>query len=1158
MHEVLAYVVRVTTLCALIGVASGCGGGGSSAQLGDPAVSPDSSSNAGTKETVVSGLVAKGTIAGGSVVATLLVDGQPDGESRTATVASNGAYSISMPRGLILLQLDVNGGASTNDEATGASIPLPRAFTLRSLVDTTHAQDDQPVRAHITAYSELIAVLAGRSGPLDSSNVAVARAAVSYWLGVDPISTTPVQLSELDLGTSSVAEQRLSVMNAALSNIAASDAFQCATGTDYGQQIACTVSRLAEQVEITTTPVAASNNLKALSLPATLATTQAAAEYLSRGMREAVSAVAQRTIDAAQATAALISNVGSTVWDSVRISMSDAEMERVAKAALDGDIRAQEVAFESHAYLHMSDLVYGQVAPEHSNSSPFENRFDSQGNPLPTGWRIVDWRYFLNGAAASFSGPEKGGLYYNVFVNQDRRELVFAYRGTELFPEFALDMAMNSYQNFFCGTLTPAYQNALWGLDAFVQELPGTPYRGYRIVTTGHSLGGGIASFVKLKRPDVVDEAVGFNSAPLCALGGIWEQLKPNGVAPIDIPDVRHVVIVAEAVTLVSITGAYRPGIIDWFPRPVGMAGPTLGFVDAHGTSALKVVIDYARARRCERQPCGVTTTPAPAPPAVPYEARLAASSFTADSVPYTGKLTVKGMGLASTSKIRFACRDPRGVTCDGSPYTWTPNDWGKKVEIVDDSTIILRPTLLGSSDAGAYGTYDWTVTAVSRDGKAIESRFTVTYQPSGTGAISVATVTSDAFLPGTRIMQASTAPFAPTISFTGQSLDRVIRIEIDASGSGAVDQVWRLGDSAWSAGVGRQDPTRLSISPTLATSADRWPGITVWTVRLFDAQGNRRTATFSVQRMATPPAPTGSISGAEFKRVMVPSTGGHQLLSNLAIMEQFALEIDTERFFSALRAVSGTHPLGDGIGLAPLYAEVAPLEIRFSPAEVASRLIVNGTDFASDGLSDGARITPGSVALTYRSTRGESIQVRLMASATDSAEGVVCWLFDLAQLKRSICIRHNLAGVGTAATVAADTKDNAPTFDWRWRALLARPSSPASLDELRIMGNEELASREMTCTDYDLTRPGQPLKTYTAMVGLTPSSVVVGDDRGYRFIPNAELTRVVGQDVVNETRSILSGIRGQYLEYEYDRFRVRRVLARSGGGGVSSETRCQ
>ena len=390
-------VASVAVAITLLLSSCGGGGGGSDAPVPVPTVQTPPASS----DIAVSGFVAKGTITGGVVRATQYVNGVATAVVREATLGPDGSFLLSMPRGVTLLQLIAGSDTKSKDEATGAQVPLPTDFIMRSIIDTTGLAAESAI-AHLTPFTELTTTVAQRFGGFVTGSVAAAQSGVASLIGADPATTKPIQIDILDSLKATAQEQRVSILNAAVSNIAAVGGMGCGDKATYGGQIGCVVSKISDGIELT-----ASN------------TAQSTLKLGTQSFQEMAAAVAEIKNVSSQVVATVVN-----VLDTVKYVYSDDLAWNSAKQEVDSSIQEQIVSSRLYLYAHLSDLIYS-VDPTASDSSIFTSASDSQSASLPSGWRVIDWSVF--GSAARPSNYSASGLAFNVFVNAEIRQLVFAY-----------------------------------------------------------------------------------------------------------------------------------------------------------------------------------------------------------------------------------------------------------------------------------------------------------------------------------------------------------------------------------------------------------------------------------------------------------------------------------------------------------------------------------------------------------------------------------------------------------------------------------------------------------------------------------------------------------------------------------------------------------
>ncbi len=119
--------------------------------------------------------------------------------------------------------------------------------------------------------------------------------------------------------------------------------------------------------------------------------------------------------------------------------------------------------------------------------------------------------------------------------------------------------------------------------------------------------------------------------------------------------------------------------------------------------------------------------TPTTQPPAtsMPLQVIGFNASYMATTSPYTLSLPVSGHGLSSVTKIVWTCTLPNGGACSGSPYVWTAANWSGKYVVSNDSSAVVKPTVLSGGDM--RGIYNWTVTFYAGT-QSVTNTFQVSY----------------------------------------------------------------------------------------------------------------------------------------------------------------------------------------------------------------------------------------------------------------------------------------------------------------------------------------------------------------------------------------------------------------------------------------------
>jgi hypothetical protein len=109
----------------------------------------------------------------------------------------------------------------------------------------------------------------------------------------------------------------------------------------------------------------------------------------------------------------------------------------------------------------------------------------------------------------------------------------------------------------------------------------------------------------------------------------------------------------------------------------------------------------------------------------VPLTVNGFASNYSTTTTPYQPTISLTGSGFNSiVTQISWTCAMPNGTTCSGSPYVWTSANWNYKYIRYSDTSAVVAPMLLTSTDP--IGTYNWSVT-FSGAGQSVTKSFTVT-----------------------------------------------------------------------------------------------------------------------------------------------------------------------------------------------------------------------------------------------------------------------------------------------------------------------------------------------------------------------------------------------------------------------------------------------
>ncbi|MHB1620862.1 MAG: BACON domain-containing protein [Sulfuricella sp.] len=790
---------------------------------------------AGVNDVLISGRAAKGTILNATVRATQIINGQLSGIQRDAALGPNGDFSVSMPKGLVHLQVIPQANSTTQDEATGIAVALPPEFTFRAAADLTDSTSTT-ISLNITPFSEAGVALAEKSGGLTAANINKANSGIANILGFDYLSTKPIQSSDTAaLASATTNEKKLSVLNAAVSNMAATDALGCGVKASYGQVIDCTVAKLADQFQMNSAAsaqpivVGLLQTNTANSTPMVLLGDQGYQSLLG-GIANAVAsgatALKNTTVEIVQNGIALSVSAATYAKITVATAINDSQRQ-IAKLAYQASIQGKDnlitTANDDYILAQMSNLVYDD---KWVNDNSWLNG-NNPTLPSPMGdYTVLNWlNYGLN--ANDLQKAWSSGLEWNAFYNSD--EIIFAYRGTE--PTSVLNWWTDIFgtlvtcQQFFA----PQYNLALTQFNTLVSNSEFNKFRGTRkIVVTGHSLGGGIASYIAGNSP-LVSKAVGFNSAPLCGLTPF--------VSGFDESKVYHVNISGEPVSSLDFFYQGIPPIS--YPNPYVTTWTNL--IDSHSMSTVLFALDAAKGL-CTPALCPSLQNPGPA---IPLTVAGIQSSYSTGVTPYRPQISLSGTNLSAINQISWACTQPNGAACPGSPYVWSPSNWAGKVDIFNDTRIKVYPGLLALGDA--IGTYNWMATFSALNSTSVSIPFSVTYQPQATTGIVVESLSSTGFSPGTTTISTTTNPVIPALNVTGENLSTVQRIEWRWSGAATGSKTWLISDPTWNSKVVYTADGKLTLSPTVVEANAAWSGTTIWTGTLIDAAGRSQNITFSV-----------------------------------------------------------------------------------------------------------------------------------------------------------------------------------------------------------------------------------------------------------------------------------------------------------------------
>ena len=223
-----------------------CGGGGGSSS--NPAEPPDNTASVSLSGTAAKGLMANADVtvhainADGTIATTALASTSTDAQGRYT-------LSFSATQGLpYAVKVTANAATTHLDEVSGQAQALPAGFTMRALLAPA-STGTVTTSASVTPFSEMaVAAAEAAPGGVTAANAAQAVTTVTQLLGFDPTSVVP---TSVDDANASADQQKLALMLTAVSQLAASDALGCSSGS-AGEKTQCVVNALAESASLET------------------------------------------------------------------------------------------------------------------------------------------------------------------------------------------------------------------------------------------------------------------------------------------------------------------------------------------------------------------------------------------------------------------------------------------------------------------------------------------------------------------------------------------------------------------------------------------------------------------------------------------------------------------------------------------------------------------------------------------------------------------------------------------------------------------------------------------------------------------------------------------------------------------------------------------
>lgn len=228
-----------------VGLLAACGGGGGGSPT-TPTAPVDNNASVSVSGTAAKGLMANADVtahainADGSVAAAALASTTTDAQGRYALsfTATKGQPHV--------VKVTANANTTHLDEVSGQPQALPAGFSMRTLLAPA-TTDTVTTSASVTPFSEMaVAAAEDASGGITAANAAQAVTTVSQLLGFNPSSVVPTSVTD----TSASAEQQtLALMLTAVSQLAASDALGCNSGS-AADKTQCVVNALADAASL--------------------------------------------------------------------------------------------------------------------------------------------------------------------------------------------------------------------------------------------------------------------------------------------------------------------------------------------------------------------------------------------------------------------------------------------------------------------------------------------------------------------------------------------------------------------------------------------------------------------------------------------------------------------------------------------------------------------------------------------------------------------------------------------------------------------------------------------------------------------------------------------------------------------------------------------
>lgn len=285
-----------------------CGGGG-----GDSSSTPTNPTNDNASVSL-SGTAAKGPMANADVTAHAI---NADGSVATATLASTttdaqGHYALSFTatKGQpYVVKVTANANTTHLDEVSGQSQALPVGFSMRTLLAPV-TTDTVTTSASVTPFSEMaVAAAEEAAGGVTVANAAQAVTTVSQLLGFNPSSVVPTSVND---ASASADQQKLALMLTAVSQLAASDALGCDSGS-AGDKTQCVVNALADAASLATIKLETGSTDVSAALASAVDTVVANPALVGAANPSVVSAIKANITCTGSACTAVAVNTGTPI-----------------------------------------------------------------------------------------------------------------------------------------------------------------------------------------------------------------------------------------------------------------------------------------------------------------------------------------------------------------------------------------------------------------------------------------------------------------------------------------------------------------------------------------------------------------------------------------------------------------------------------------------------------------------------------------------------------------------------------------------------------------------------------------------------------------------------------------------------------------------------